>query len=66
MGRRFTVRGAKATDAKSIHKILLAAFEEYRNYYSPEGFADTVLSEELVKDRLNGMKVYVAVNQAGE
>ena len=66
MGRRFTVRRAKATEARSIQKVLLTAFEEYRDFYSLKGFADTVLSEESVKDRLNEMKVYVAVNKTGE
>ena len=62
----FTIRLATIKDAKAVHKVLLAAFEEYRFYYSPEGFADTVLSEEKAKDRIKETKVYVAVDQSGK
>ncbi|MFX0027241.1 MAG: GNAT family N-acetyltransferase [Candidatus Hermodarchaeota archaeon] len=59
----FTIRLATIKDAKAVHEILLDAFEEYRSFYSPEGFTDTVLSEEKAKDRIKDMKVYVAVDQ---
>ena len=41
MDRDYTIRRAKKSDAKGIYKVLLAAFEEYRHYYTPEGFSDT-------------------------
>ncbi|MFX0068796.1 MAG: GNAT family N-acetyltransferase [Promethearchaeota archaeon] len=66
MKRDYTIRIAEVADAKGIHKVLLAAFEEYRDYYSPKGFADTVLSERLAKNRLNEMRVYVAVSRRGK
>jgi len=65
MLKDFTIRLATIKDAKAVHEVLLAAFEEYRSFYSPEGFADTVLSEEKAKDRIKEMKVYVAVDQQG-
>ncbi len=66
MPKDFTIRLATIKDAKAVHEVLLAAFGEYRSFYSPEGFADTVLSEEKAKDRIKETKVYVAVNQHGK
>jgi len=63
MFKVFTIRPATIKDAKAVHEVLLAAFEDYRSYYSPEGFSDTVLSEEKAKDRIKDMKVYLAVDQ---
>jgi len=62
----FLIRRASIDDAKAIHKVLLAAFEEFRYFYSFEGFNDTVLSEETAKDRIEEMNVYVAVDKNGE
>ena len=62
----YTIRRAEKKDAKAIHEVLLAAFEEYRFYYSPEGFSDTVLSEKTAKTRIKEMNVYVAVDQRGK
>ncbi|MFW9972646.1 MAG: GNAT family N-acetyltransferase [Candidatus Odinarchaeota archaeon] len=45
--------------------MILSAFEEYRDYYSPEGFLDTVMSEEAVIKRMEEMSIYVAVDQEG-
>ena len=66
MLKDFTIRLATIKDVKAVHEVLLAAFEEYRSYYSPEGFADTILSEERAKDRIKETNVYVAVNQHGK
>jgi len=66
MFKVFTIRPATIKDAKAVHEVLLAAFEEYRFFYSPEGFTDTVLSEEKAKDRIKETKVYVAVDQHGK
>ncbi|MFW9818377.1 MAG: GNAT family N-acetyltransferase [Candidatus Thorarchaeota archaeon] len=43
--------------------MLLAAFEEYRSYYTAEGFNDTILSEKAVLERMKEMKLYVAIDQ---
>ncbi len=66
MPKDFIIRLATIKDAKAIHEVLLAAFEEYRSYYSPEGFTDTVLSEEKAKVRIKETKVYVAIDQHGK
>ncbi len=62
MQRKIEIRIAKYRDAKEIHKVILSAFEEYRHFYTPEGFADTVMSEEAVKERMEKMNLYVAVD----
>ena len=62
MKKNFLVRKATHEDAKSIHRVLLAAFKEFHKYYSREGFNDTVLSEKAVLVRMNEMTIYVAVD----
>ncbi|MFX1494890.1 MAG: GNAT family N-acetyltransferase [Promethearchaeota archaeon] len=62
----YTIRLATIKDAKAVHEVLLAAFEDYRSFYSPEGFTDTILSEQRAKDRIKEMKVYLAVDQHGK
>lgn len=57
---------AKPGDAKGIHEVLLAAFEEFRYFYSPEGFADTVMSDKAVVKRIESMTIYIAVDQNDE
>jgi len=37
--REFKIRLAEYQDAKEIHKVILSAFEEYRHYYTSEGFS---------------------------
>ncbi|MFX1350331.1 MAG: GNAT family N-acetyltransferase, partial [Promethearchaeota archaeon] len=44
----------------------MAAFEEFRHHYTPEGFADTVMSEDAVKERMKEMTIHVAVDQTGK
>ena len=66
MKKDFIIRKAILKDANSIHEVLLAAFEEYRSYYTPEGFHDTVMSEEAVINRMKKMIVYVAVDPKGK
>jgi len=63
MKKDFIIRKAIPSDANSIHKVLLAAFEEFRHYYTPEGFADTVMSEEAVIERMKEMELYLATDQ---
>jgi N-acetylglutamate synthase-like GNAT family acetyltransferase len=66
MRRNFKIRKANPQDAKNIHEVIFSAFEEYRNYYSSEGFEDTVMSEELVLKRMKFMTIYVAVDKKGK
>ena len=63
--KEFLIRRAKPEDAKGIHEVILAAFKEFQPYYSPEGFADTVMSEDVALDRINKMRVYVAIDENG-
>jgi N-acetylglutamate synthase-like GNAT family acetyltransferase len=63
---KYIIRKAEKSDAKGIHEVILAAFEEYRYYYSPEGFADTVMSEEVTEERIKNMVIYIAIDQNGE
>jgi N-acetylglutamate synthase-like GNAT family acetyltransferase len=63
MTSEYLIRQANRDDAKGIHKVLLAAFEEYRHHYTPEGFSNTVMSEDAVKERMKEMVIYVAVGK---
>jgi GNAT superfamily N-acetyltransferase len=56
----FYVRRAVDSDAIEIHRCLLTAFEPYRARYTPGAFADTVPTEEGIRDRLRTMAVFVA------
>ncbi|MHA2131633.1 MAG: GNAT family N-acetyltransferase [Promethearchaeota archaeon] len=56
------LRKAQLNDARGIHEVLLAAFEEYKHFYSSEGFADTVMSEEVAFKRIKIMNLFVAVD----
>ena len=64
--RSFTVRGASEGDSAGILACLHAAFEVYRNLYSPEAFADTVLAAATLQQRLASMRLFVAISDAGE
>ena len=63
MCKEYRIRRAQLKDAKGIHEVLLAAFEEFRHFYSPEGFADTVMSKEVAFERIKKMTLFVAVAQ---
>lgn len=63
MDRHFLVRRANRNDTKGIYEALLAAFEEYRHFYTPEGFNDTVMSEQAVINRMREMILYVTIDQ---
>lgn len=59
-----SIHKAKEEDAPGILSCLRQAFEEFRTEYSPEGFLDTVLTMETLRERLEKMSVFVAVNSA--
>ncbi len=65
MQKECKIRLAENQDAKEIHEVILSAFEEYLHYYTSEGFADTVMSEETTIERMKEMNLYVAVEQEG-
>jgi len=62
----FSIRKAAEGDAAGILDCLRSSFEPYRESYTPEGFADTVLSAETIGARLSEMAVFVAVSGSGE
>jgi GNAT superfamily N-acetyltransferase len=62
----FSIRRAGDSDGAGILECLRSSFEPYRGSYTPEGFADTVLSPETIGQRLSEMSVFVAVAGAGE
>ncbi|MFX1455126.1 MAG: GNAT family N-acetyltransferase [Promethearchaeota archaeon] len=62
----YSIRKSELKDAKGIHEVILAAFEEFRYFYSPEGFADTVMSEEVALNRIQEMNLFVAIDRNDE
>ena len=65
MADEYFIRRATAEDAPGILKCLAAAFEPYRNEYTPEAWLDTILNSETIQERLASMQVLVAVSQEG-
>jgi ribosomal protein S18 acetylase RimI-like enzyme len=57
------IRRATAKDGQAILACLAAAFAPYRNQYTPDAFADTVLDSATVQERIRGMCVFVAVSK---
>ena len=66
MKLEYIIRKAQPKDAKGIHEVVLAAFEDFRHFYSQEGFANTVMSEKAALERMKEMKIYVAIDKYGE
>lgn len=52
-------------DGPGILACLRVAFEPYRNRYTPEAFADTVLTEVSLEARRAAMTILIAVAPAG-
>ena len=63
---RVAVRRAQASDAAAILHCLAVAFEPFRAQYTPEGFRDTTLTPETLKERLRTMALFVAVDPVGK
>jgi ribosomal protein S18 acetylase RimI-like enzyme len=61
-----SIRRATNNDAPEILACLRAAFAPYRDFYTPEGFLDTVLTPETLQDRLAHMQVFVAETSSGQ
>lgn len=57
----FVLRRASLVDADGIHRCLLAAFEPYREQYTPAAFGDTVPTLEGIRERLRTMSLFVAL-----
>jgi ribosomal protein S18 acetylase RimI-like enzyme len=60
----FKVRRAAANDGRAILICLAAAFEPYRNQYTPAAFADTLLDACTVQQRIREMCLLVAVAES--
>ena len=65
-GQSLSIRRATPADSQGILDCLGAAFEAYRNSYTPDAFADTVLTLDTLQRRLATMCVFVAVSDSGE
>jgi ribosomal protein S18 acetylase RimI-like enzyme len=61
-----TIRRAAAGDAQAILDCLRAAFEPYRDGYTPGAFGDTVPTLAGLVRRAGSMCLFVAVTAAGE
>ena len=60
------IRKATSVDASGILACLSAAFEVYRDSYTPAAFADTILTAETLQGRSQEMTVFVATEESGE
>jgi GNAT superfamily N-acetyltransferase len=58
----FKVRRATLADAAGILKCLGEAFEPYREAYTADAFADTVLTPATLKERLSRMSIFAATS----
>jgi GNAT superfamily N-acetyltransferase len=54
------VRLAGPGDERTVARLLLEAFEPYRDGYTPGGFAETTASEEVVRERFTTGRVWLA------
>ena len=57
-----SIRRATSENAPGILACLREAFEDYRQFYTPDAFLDTVLTPETIHERLAKMIVFVAVS----
>jgi ribosomal protein S18 acetylase RimI-like enzyme len=62
----FSIRRATSSDAGPVLDCLAAAFEPYRQQYTPAAFSDTVLSAQTIHERMKSMALFVAVVPPGE
>jgi len=61
----FVIRDATMADAPGLLDCLRDAFAPFRDAYTPEAFADTVLTPETLPARLQSMTVLVATSDDG-
>ena len=65
MAPAFVIRDATMADAPGLLDCLRDAFAPFRDAYTPEAFADTVLTPETLPARLQSMTVLVAASDDG-
>ena len=63
---RAVIRRATPHDASAISACLAEAFEPYRSTYTADAFADTVLTVDGARRRLEHMTILLAENDRGE
>jgi ribosomal protein S18 acetylase RimI-like enzyme len=61
-----TIRKAAPDDLPAVTRCLAAAFEAYRDLYTPDAFRDTVLTPEGAERRFREMTVLVAEDESAE
>lgn len=66
MHHEFAVRKATLVDLEGILECLHEAFEPYREAYTTDAFADTVLTRETLEQRLLAMTIFVATSRDGQ
>ena len=57
---RLEIRLAGTGDEEIVARLLREAFEPFRKEYTPGGFADTTASEEVVRERFETAKIWLA------
>ena len=65
MTANFTVRKATSADEAQILECLALAFAPHKESYTPQAFADTILSPETLRQRANDMTLLVAADASG-
>ena len=64
--QQVNIRRATDRDNEGILNCLSSAFATYHDFYTPAAFQDTVLTPELLKQRLKSMSVFVAETSSGQ
>jgi GNAT superfamily N-acetyltransferase len=64
--QQVNIRRATSRDNQGIRNCLSCAFATYQHFYTPAAFEDTVLTPELLKQRLRTMSVFVADINSGQ
>ena len=54
------IRLAQHGDEETVARLLLEAFEPFRDEYTPGGFDETTASPEIVRERLESAKIWIA------
>lgn len=59
---RLEIRPACFGDAETVARLLLEAFEPFRDEYTPGGFDETTASLDVVRERLETAKIWIAID----
>ena len=57
---RLEIRLAQPGDEETVVRLLLEAFEPFRDEYTPGGFDETTASADVVRERLESAKIWIA------